>query len=275
MRRSHRGEYAAWLKQSKPLSATRWTTRKSRRCISKIIALIAAGYFFDVIDFTILGSLVPYMHAIQVRDRRRSRRDRQRHHLRHVHRHRRPGPVQRPVRPPVHLSVQPAAVRRLHDPRRASPRASRCWSSAASSPASASAPSSRSPSPMPANIRPRRIRGRILAIVHFIGGACVWPIGTALCSCSAASAIADHVWRGVWIVHRHRRADRLGVPLHAAGIAALSRDARQRQGSARRARPARHRRADGAADDRRREQHQERSVRASCSACSRSASSPA
>src|SRR6202021_4060389 len=25
---------------------------------------------------------------------------------------------------------------------------------------------------------PKRIRGRILAIVHFIGGACVWPIGT-------------------------------------------------------------------------------------------------
>src|SRR5271169_6003629 len=27
---------------------------------------------------------------------------------------------------------------------------------------------------------PKRIRGRILALVHFIGGACVWPIGTAL-----------------------------------------------------------------------------------------------
>ena len=52
--------------------------------------------------------------------------------------------------------------------------------SAASSPASGSAPSNRSPSPMPANIHPKRIRGRILAIVHFIGGACVWPIGTAV-----------------------------------------------------------------------------------------------
>ena len=40
--------------------------------------------------------------------------------------------------------------------------------------------------------------------------------------------------------HRHRRADRLGVPLHAAGIAALSRDARPRPGSARRAQAARH-----------------------------------
>src|SRR5262249_6320258 len=26
---------------------------------------------------------------------------------------------------------------------------------------------------------PKRIRGRVLAIVHFIGGACGWPIGTA------------------------------------------------------------------------------------------------
>ena len=27
----------------------------------RVIALIAAGYFFDVIDFTIFGSLVPYI----------------------------------------------------------------------------------------------------------------------------------------------------------------------------------------------------------------------
>src|SRR6188768_2695865 len=29
----------------------------------RVIALIAAGYFFDVIDFTIFGSLVPYILA--------------------------------------------------------------------------------------------------------------------------------------------------------------------------------------------------------------------
>ena len=27
----------------------------------RVVALIAAGYFFDVIDFTIFGSLVPYI----------------------------------------------------------------------------------------------------------------------------------------------------------------------------------------------------------------------
>jgi putative MFS transporter len=48
---------------------------------------------------------------------------------------------------------------------------------------------------------PKRIRGRILAIVHFIGGACVWPIGTALVLLFGHSlADPDHAWRGVWVV---------------------------------------------------------------------------
>ena len=126
---------------------------------------------------------------------------------------------------------------------------------------------------------PKRIRGRILAIVHFIGGACVWPIGTGrvVLRClrhamrdDARIRLARRVAR-----HRHRRADRLGVPLHAAGIAALSGDARPRQGSARRARQARHCRAD-ASRCRPMPPATPRAIRsASCSACSRSASSPA
>jgi putative MFS transporter len=43
---------------------------------------------------------------------------------------------------------------------------------------------------------PKRIRGRILAIVHFIGGACVWPIAS-LFTLTFRDAIG---WRGVWIV---------------------------------------------------------------------------
>ncbi|HEY1921588.1 MAG TPA: MFS transporter [Tepidisphaeraceae bacterium] len=43
---------------------------------------------------------------------------------------------------------------------------------------------------------PKRIRGRILAFVHFIGGACVWPIATLF-----TLAFRDEIgWRGVWIV---------------------------------------------------------------------------
>jgi putative MFS transporter len=55
---------------------------------------------------------------------------------------------------------------------------------------------------------PKRIRGRILAIVHFIGGAMVWPIGTGLVLAFAAIFVASgtdpvaagYVWRGVWIL---------------------------------------------------------------------------
>ena len=43
---------------------------------------------------------------------------------------------------------------------------------------------------------PKAIRGRILAIVHFIGGACVWPIAS-LFTFSFRDSIG---WRGVWIV---------------------------------------------------------------------------
>jgi MFS transporter, putative metabolite:H+ symporter len=42
---------------------------------------------------------------------------------------------------------------------------------------------------------PKRIRGRILAIIHFVGGACVWPIGTLF-----VLAFRDTLhWQGVWI----------------------------------------------------------------------------
>src|SRR6476646_6743717 len=43
---------------------------------------------------------------------------------------------------------------------------------------------------------PKRIRGRILALVHFIGGACVWPIASLF-----TLYFRDSIgWRGVWIV---------------------------------------------------------------------------
>ncbi len=55
---------------------------------------------------------------------------------------------------------------------------------------------------------PKRIRGRVLAVVHFIGGAMVWPIGTglvlwfgAMFAASGADPVAaSYVWRGVWIL---------------------------------------------------------------------------
>jgi MFS transporter, putative metabolite:H+ symporter len=48
---------------------------------------------------------------------------------------------------------------------------------------------------------PKRIRGRILAIIHFIGGACVWPIGTALVLLLGSTvSVPENVWRGVWLI---------------------------------------------------------------------------
>ncbi|MGI8524592.1 MAG: MFS transporter [Pseudolabrys sp.] len=48
---------------------------------------------------------------------------------------------------------------------------------------------------------PKAIRGRILAIVHFIGGACVWPIGTALVlAFSGLLDTPEHIWRGIWLL---------------------------------------------------------------------------
>jgi putative MFS transporter len=47
---------------------------------------------------------------------------------------------------------------------------------------------------------PKAIRGRILAIVHFIGGACVWPIGTALALGIGSVTVPEYAWRAVWLI---------------------------------------------------------------------------
>jgi putative MFS transporter len=48
---------------------------------------------------------------------------------------------------------------------------------------------------------PKAIRGRILAFVHFVGGAMVWPLGTALVLVLGSSLSSpEHAWRGVWLV---------------------------------------------------------------------------
>jgi MFS transporter, putative metabolite:H+ symporter len=47
-----------------------------------------------------------------------------------------------------------------------------------------------------AEYSPKRIRGRITAFMQFVGGACVWPLGTLL-----ALVLRGTIgWRGVWIV---------------------------------------------------------------------------
>src|SRR5215467_3140861 len=106
----------------------------------KIIGLIAAGYFFDVIDFTILGSLAPSVTLLIL------------------------------CRFIAGLGLgaeQPLAFAYAGE------------------------------------YAPKAIRGRILAIVHFIGGACVWPIGTALVLLLGTTIFPtspETVWRCAWII---------------------------------------------------------------------------
>jgi MFS transporter, putative metabolite:H+ symporter len=47
-----------------------------------------------------------------------------------------------------------------------------------------------------AEYAPKRIRGRTTAFMQFVGGACVWPLGTLL-----ALGLRDTIgWRGVWVI---------------------------------------------------------------------------
>ena len=47
-----------------------------------------------------------------------------------------------------------------------------------------------------AEYSPKRIRGRVTAFMQFLGGACVWPLGTLF-----ALGFRDSIgWRGIWVV---------------------------------------------------------------------------
>ncbi len=125
----------------------------------RVLALVASGYFFDVIDFTIFGAMVPDLIKSGFVTQGAGSVDRQRHAARPVRRHARPGRIHRPVRPQGGLSVQPAAVRPGDDHRRAAGIPSIGFdpgslaAASVSSPGSGSAPSSRCASPTPPNMR--------------------------------------------------------------------------------------------------------------------------
>ena len=150
-----------------------------------MIALIAAGYFCDVIDYTIYGSLVPFIiksgfAAPAVRALIGSATV-----FGIVHRHRRQGEfsdrfgrrfvyqfnlllfgiftILGALAPSVTLLVICRFIAGIGLGGRAAARFRLCGRIFARN-ASAAA---------------------MLAIVHFVGGACVWPIGTGLCSCLA------------------------------------------------------------------------------------------
>src|SRR3984893_11501087 len=166
----------------------------------KVIGLIAAGYFFDVIDFTIFGSLVPYIlqskfatgpevAAIgsatifgmfigtagqgQFSDRFGRRFIYQFNLLLF-------GifPILGALAPSVTLLVICRFIAGL--------------GLGAEQPLAFA---------YAGEYSPKAIRGRVLAIVHFIGGACVWPIGTGLVlAFSAYFGSPEYAWRAVWLI---------------------------------------------------------------------------
>jgi len=168
----------------------------------KVIALIAAGYFFDVIDFTIFGSLVPYILSSkfatgpevaaigsatifgmfigtagqgQLSDRFGRRFIYQFNLLLF-------GifTLLGAFAPSVTLLVGCRFIAGLG----LGAEQPLCFAYAG-------------------EYSPKAIRGRILAFIHFVGGACVWPIGTALVLWFGTSLFAtnpEYVWRGIWIV---------------------------------------------------------------------------
>ncbi|HVV63681.1 MAG TPA: MFS transporter [Pseudolabrys sp.] len=169
----------------------------------KVIALIAAGYFFDVIDFTIFGSLVPYIlqskfatgaevAAIgsatvfgmfigtagqgQLSDRFGRRFIYQFNLLLFG-----VFTILGAFAPSVTLMVICRFIAGLG----LGAEQPLCFAYAG-------------------EYAPRAIRGRILAFIHFVGGACVWPIGTALVlwagSIWTTPDQAHLVWRGIWVL---------------------------------------------------------------------------
>ena len=168
----------------------------------RVVALIAAGYFFDVIDFTIFGSLVPYILASkfatgpevaaigsatifgmfigtagqgQLSDRFGRRFIYQFNLLLFG-----VFTILGAFAPTVTLLVVCRFIAGLG----LGAEQPLCFAYAG-------------------EYSPKAIRGRILAIIHFVGGACVWPIGTATVLLFGTVIFADtpmNVWRGIWII---------------------------------------------------------------------------
>ena len=168
----------------------------------KVIALIAAGYFFDVIDFTIFGSLVPYILSSkfatgpevaaigsatifgmfigtagqgQLSDRFGRRFIYQFNLLLFG-----VFTILGAFAPSVTLLI----ICRFTAGLGLGAEQPLCFAYAG-------------------EYSPKAIRGRILAFIHFVGGACVWPIGTAtvlLFGTTLFPTNPEYVWRGIWIV---------------------------------------------------------------------------
>jgi putative MFS transporter len=147
----------------------------------RVLALITFGYFFDVIDFIILGSLVPDM----VRS--------------HFATPAGIGTVGSATLLGLFIGSLGQGEFTDRFGRKAVFQFAVLLYSLATI-AAALAPSVGAAQPLcfsyAAEYAPKDIRGRVTAFMQFVGGACVWPLGTLL----ALGLRGTIGWRGVWIV---------------------------------------------------------------------------
>ena len=153
----HGGDGRSWLRQSRPMSANAMDNAPMGPIHWRVLSLVAAGYFIDVIDYTMFGAMTPDMINSGFLTAPGAAIGQQRHADRPVPRRPRPGRVHRPVRPQGGLPVQPPAVRDRDDRRRMGAQPDLAAGRSGSSPASGSAPSNRCASPTPRNTRRSKI----------------------------------------------------------------------------------------------------------------------
>ena len=162
----------------------------------KVIGLIAAGYFFDVIDLIVLGSLIPDMLATKFATGPEAAWIGSATVLGMFIGAAGQGQFTDRWGRKIGLPVQSSAVRRVHDPRRIRAERYGGWSAARFIAGIGLGGEQPLAFAYAGEYSPKAIRGRILAIVHFIGGACVWPIASLF-----TLFFRDFIgWRGVWIV---------------------------------------------------------------------------
>ena len=236
----------------------------------RVFALIAAGYFFDVADYVILGSLIPDMVRSGFATPAQIATVASATLFGPVRRHAGAGRVHRPLRPQDRLSVQPAAVRPRDD--RRGVLADYIWLAVLRFIAGIGLGAEQ---PLcfayAGEYAPKNIRGRFIAGVQMIGGAWSWPLSTLF-----ALGFRDTLgWRGIWIVIGVCAlvvfVFRFSLPesprwlaTHGHGDRAI--DLLKRMGIAG---------PRETTDDRRRERHAQRSDRRGVPPLSRGASSPA
>ena len=167
----------------------------------RVVALIAAGYFFDVIDFTVFGSLVPYIIQSKFATGAEVAADRQRHRFSACS-----------LAPPARANSatgsaadssisSTCSVRHLHDSRRVCPERHVAGRLPLYRRHRARRRTAAVPSPMRANIRPSASAAASWrSCISSAAPACGRSERRSCLSSAACCGTPEQVWRGVWLI---------------------------------------------------------------------------